>query len=304
MSTFKNYLLADGKSTTSVQIIERSLYGFLNWCEDQRLEVEQVSYTDVLAYMKHMQEKQLSQRSIQMAVGHLKHFFNWQIKNEKRDNQPAEGIYVKGVQRTFLYSILPMKTLEAVYGTYEGNKAYLSGKYLPFEEQSHYTMKTRQIVFGLMIWQGLTLSDLKALKVADVKLREGVMDVPRSRRSNERTLKLQSIQIMDLMEYLMQVRPWYIRQSKKETDQLFLTPNGCNWGANFMYGLLTDAKSREPLIENPKQIRASVITHWLKNYNLREVQQMAGHRYISSTEGYRVNDLEDLKEDIGKYHPF
>lgn len=304
MNSFKNYLLAEGKSSASVQIIERSLYGFLNWCEDERLEVEQVSYTDILAYMKYMQRKKLSQRSIQMAVGHLKHYFNWQIALEQRDNQPTEGIHVKGVQRTFLYSIIPMKTLEAVYGTYEGNKAYLSGKYLPFEEQSHYTMKTRQIVFGLLIWQGLTLSDLKALRLVDVKLREGVVDIPRSRRNNERTLRLQSIQIMDLMEYLMQIRPWYIKQSKKDTELLFLTPNGCAWGGNFMHGLMMDAKSREPQIQKPKQIRASVITHWLKNYNLREVQQMAGHRYISSTEAYRVNDLEDLKEDIGKFHPF
>ncbi len=52
-----------------------------------------------------------------------------------------------------------------------------------------------------------------------------------------------------------------------------------------------------------KQLRTSVITHWLKNYNLREVQYMAGHRYVSSTEAYQINDLDDLIEDIGKYHP-
>jgi len=30
---------------------------------------------------------------------------------------------------------------------------------------------------------------------------------------------------------------------------------------------------------------------------------MAGHRFISSTEAYLINDLEDLQEDINKYHP-
>jgi integrase/recombinase XerD len=52
------------------------------------------------------------------------------------------------------------------------------------------------------------------------------------------------------------------------------------------------------------QIRASVIVHWLKLYNLRKVQVMAGHRYISSTENYKANNLDDLKEDIKNYHPF
>jgi integrase/recombinase XerD len=47
-----------------------------------------------------------------------------------------------------------------------------------------------------------------------------------------------------------------------------------------------------------------VITHWLKNHNLRQVQQMAGHRYISSTEAYLVNQTEDLQADIDQFHPF
>ena len=60
--------------------------------------------------------------------------------------------------------------------------------------------------------------------------------------------------------------------------------------------------------QNPKvialnQLRTSVITHWLKLYNLRQVQNLCGHRYVSSTEGYLVNDLEDLSEEIEKYHP-
>ena len=54
---------------------------------------------------------------------------------------------------------------------------------------------------------------------------------------------------------------------------------------------------------NFKQVRTSVITHWLKQYNLREVQYMAGHRYVSSTEAYLVNQIDDLQADIDKFHP-
>ena len=52
-----------------------------------------------------------------------------------------------------------------------------------------------------------------------------------------------------------------------------------------------------------QQLRTSVITQWLKLYNLRQVQYMAGHRYVSSTESYLINDVEDLQDDITKYHP-
>ena len=59
----------------------------------------------------------------------------------------------------------------------------------------------------------------------------------------------------------------------------------------------------EPRLTNMAQIRASTITNWLKHYNLREVQYMAGHKYVSSTERYRMDTLEDLQKELEKYHP-
>jgi len=67
--------------------------------------------------------------------------------------------------------------------------------------------------------------------------------------------------------------------------------------------LFTDIKKINANIKNPKQIRASVIVDWLKHYNLRQVQYMAGHRYVSSTERYQANNLENLKSQVEKFHP-
>jgi integrase/recombinase XerD len=57
----------------------------------------------------------------------------------------------------------------------------------------------------------------------------------------------------------------------------------------------------EPRLNSMAQIRASVITNWLQYYNLREVQYMAGHKYVSSTERYRTDNLEDLQKELEKY---
>jgi len=59
----------------------------------------------------------------------------------------------------------------------------------------------------------------------------------------------------------------------------------------------------EPGLKSLHQIRASVIAGWLNHYNLRQVQYMAGHRYVSSTERYRSDNLEDLQKELEKYHP-
>jgi len=41
----------------------------------------------------------------------------------------------------------------------------------------------------------------------------------------------------------------------------------------------------------------------LNNHNLRQVQYMAGHKHVSSTERYAMNNLEELKTEVEKYHP-
>ena len=55
---------------------------------------------------------------------------------------------------------------------------------------------------------------------------------------------------------------------------------------------------------NFKQVRASVITTWLKTQGLRKAQYMAGHRYISTTERYLPNEIAGLIDDISKFNPF
>jgi hypothetical protein len=75
------------------------------------------------------------------------------------------------------------------------------------------------------------------------------------------------------------------------------------WGSNFLNRLIKTLSGHNPSITSLQQLRTCVITHWLKTHNLRQVQYMAGHRFVSSTEAYLVNDLDDLMEDIGKFHP-
>jgi integrase/recombinase XerD len=38
-------------------------------------------------------------------------------------------------------------------------------------------------------------------------------------------------------------------------------------------------------------------------YNVRIVQYMSGHKYVSSTERYQSTHLEDLKEQLRRFHP-
>jgi integrase/recombinase XerD len=203
-----------------------------------------------------------------------------------------------------LYDILKKQELENLYETFIIPKENDSNRNQNWFKTSQLTSRRNKVILGLMIWQGLGTRELEKLEVKDLKLREGKLYIKGSRKSNERELNLESHQILDIMEYTLQVRQEIVKLSNKHhSDSLFVGVGGGSNFNNIMQALVKKLNQQNARIKNVKQIRASVITDWLQHYNLREVQYKAGHRYVSSTEAYLVNDFQGLQEDITKYHP-
>lgn len=298
MNNFKDYLLSKGHSGQVTDIHYRQLMYFLNWCEDQNIESEAATYREVLGYIQWMQKRGLKQRTQQHYLGSLRHYFLWLIKRKIREDNPVKSISIRGVKRRHLYHVLKMVELERLYHQYS------VGEEKDKHDLKYLAGKRNKAMLGMMIYQGLGTAELQRLELKDVKLREGKIYVPPSRRSNGRELRLESQQVMDLMEYTLQVRPELLKLSEEETDRLFVAKSKGGGKLHNMTGaLLRSLQEINPGVSSLQQIRSSVITHWLKHHNLREVQYMAGHRFVGSTEYYLVNDLDDLTEDIVKFHP-
>jgi integrase/recombinase XerD len=139
--------------------------------------------------------------------------------------------------------------------------------------------------------------------VQDVKLREGKIEIPGGNKSDRRLLQLESHQVLKFYDYVNNTRKEILTQSGQKTDKLFVGMEGGNSLDGCMFRLMFWLKKKNKLIVNAKQLRASVIVKWLKMYNLRKVQYMAGHRYISSTESYQQSEMEGLTEEVNKFHP-
>jgi integrase/recombinase XerD len=89
----------------------------------------------------------------------------------------------------------------------------------------------------------------------------------------------------------------------EDIHRLFISMNSVDNMKNSLLHLNYALRKLNPKYKHGIQIRQSVLTEWLKEKNLRTVQYMAGHRYISSTERYQTNNLEDLKDALNKHHP-
>ncbi|HRN36987.1 MAG TPA: tyrosine-type recombinase/integrase, partial [Flavobacteriales bacterium] len=159
--------------------------------------------------------------------------------------------------------------------------------------------------------QGTTTKELDTLLIQDIDLHKATINIRGGRKSNDRTLPLKAEQIGQLMHYRGEIRPKLLAYHTKESEKLFLplptysqTTTGSDKLMHVFKPLTKHLRSIEPAFVNFKQIRASVITHWLKAHGLRKTQYLAGHRYISSTESYQLGNLEGLAGDIAALHPF
>ena len=222
------------------------------------------------------------------------------MEGDINDN-PASNIEIKGIKRRKLHDTLNAKELEEVYKSYPSE--LVIKKNAPPQKANQLARKRNKIILGLIIYQAIRSEELAALETTHLKLREGKIIVQGKRRSNERTLKLEGFQIIDLMDYINETRKALLQINQRETNFLFFSKNGGNHFSNVMTKLIASLKQHNNNVKDIKQIRASVITNWLQQYNLRQVQYMAGHRYVSSTEAYQANNITELQEEIFKHHP-
>lgn len=301
MEEYSSYLIAKGysKSTSAGLVKAAELYE--EWLKQNNTPIETISYNDITAYIQYRQQQPIKSNTLQHTLTKVKHYLNYLVEAGTITHNPALALKLKNSKRKTVYNILSVEELEMIYKTYqiEPKKNLIA----PPQDINILARKRNKILLGLAIYQGATAEDLANIELTHLELREGNIKIPGTRRSNERTLKLQSHQVFDLFEYVNETRKAILQQSQRQSTKLLVNTGGGSGMQNTIQKLFKSIKLKNPQVINLDQIRASVISHWLKNYNKRKVQYMAGHRYISSTERYEASNIEALQEDMEKYYP-
>jgi integrase/recombinase XerD len=299
---FKQYIYELGQSAGTIR--QKSNYAglFLKWLESENLTAKEVRYNDMLLFIDCMKDQGKSIKHVNTILRTIRNYYDYLKIQDKDISNPANNLYIKGTKKTVPYNHLKPESLESLYQSYksETNRD-----------------KRNRIILGLFIYQAITTDELHKLEIVHIKLKEGKIYIPGSKRSSGRMLELKPFQILELHEYIKETRPNILAgiykpkparkpdkiNTSKIESQLFMSINGSEGLKNSLLHLFKDVRKINPEITTPQQIRLSVISHWLKNYNLRQVQYMAGHKHVSSTERYLINNLEDLQHQLDKFHP-
>jgi site-specific recombinase XerD len=293
MTEYRNYLQKESYSLSTIESYTKGAENFIKWCKRNHTTPDLIDYKTFLKYIKYLQRKNTTKKTIKHKIGTLKIYFKHLLSENYRIDNPVENINIKGVKRTINYNLLEADELEDLYYSYETENIKDSYHKL--------TAKRNKIIVGLLVYQGLNTSELIKLEIEDLQLYKGKIYIKSGARSNSRTLELKSWQVIEFLEYIKEIREEILERKSLETNRIFI-PNNARLG-NTVQHIIKKLKKTNHKVNNIHQIRASVITNWLKQYNLRQVQVLAGHRYISSTERYLQDVLESLHEIVNNFHP-
>jgi site-specific recombinase XerD len=303
---FNEWLLLKKYSPKTVETVIRTAEYFRQWASKENIfELEEISYQDAMLFMSWSSKQGASQKTIANYLIHIGKFYNFLISEKLVTTNPVAHIKVQGIKRKVYYDILNVEELQTLYKLYPTTIEV--NKLMPPQEKNVLSRKRNKVMLSLFIYQGLRVEEMAAIAVQDLQLREGKIVIHARRRTAARTMKLESHQVYELMDYLHEVRKEFLAlrqaQDNGKNDRLFLQWQTKDNFHNLTQGMLQHLREINSRVKNFDQIRASVITAWLKQYDLRKVQYLAGHKYVSSTESYKANNIDELQDDVTKYHP-
>lgn len=235
--------------------------------------------------------KQLGRRPATIArkLASIKAFYRFMLEEGYLKIDPAESLEAVNKEQR-LPKFLSIEEMEMLLD--EPNLGTLEG----------YRDKT---MLEVLYATGMRVSELVNLPVNNVHL-----DLERiiayGKGSKERIVPIGKTAVKYLMHYLDFVRPQILGEEHADAKELFVTRFGGGMTRNRFYEIITAYAKSAGIKKHitPHVVRHSFATHLLNNgTDLRVVQELLGHKDISTTQIYTHLDMERLKAIYDKAHP-
>lgn len=280
-----------------------------------RKEDIQVTKPDVLKfleYLKNTRKVQNEYRSYYLNA--LNHYFTFLHQSGHIAQNPCLLLKIRGTNKKKLYKTYTPEELDLLFDNYY--QLFVRGyddSHIPFnnQKQSKLSKERNALALSILINQGATTTEIEKIELDDIDFIKASIKIQGGKKLNSRVLPLKATQIGLFMHYLQNIRPQLLAYHVTNTDKLFLPlAKDSRKGTSHdtltyaFFALTNQLRGMDKQFLNVLQVRASVITNWIKTQGLRKAQYLAGHRYISTTEKYVVNNLDGLTDDISKLHPF
>lgn len=249
-----------------------------------RVQPAEVGSQDILEYLAGCGK--LSKRSQARLLSSLRSFFDWQVMEGGRKDNPCDGVDSPKLGR-YLPEVL---SVEEVSGIMES------------VDLSTWGGRRDRAILEVLYGSGLRVSEAVGLKTSHVYTAESFVRVT-GKGNKERIVPLGDMAAQAVDAYLA-VRP--DAAEPKFDDILFLNRFGRPLSRISMFNMVKKQAMAAGISKeiSPHTFRHSFATHLIENgADLRVVQEMLGHESILTTEIYTHIDSSTWQQAVMAHHP-
>ncbi len=262
------------------------IQGLRRWCEDAECSLPRLRPVDLVAYLSYRQINGVDARTIAKVISALRSFFGFLVRDEYREDNPAEMIDAPKRGRS-LPEVLGRAEVERFFESIGGETVY--------DERD-------RTLFELIYSCGLRISEVSELKVSSLYLDEGLLRVL-GKGNRERLVPIGGEALQSIRRYLAEIRPKLLKAGRR-TDRLFLSMRGTGISRKGIWKRFKEICLRAGLDAKVHTLRHSFATHLLEGgADLRSVQELLGHADIGTTQIYTHVENRQLASVHADFHP-
>lgn len=268
---------------------EKDLQQYFEFCSRRGVLFDKATLKDLRDFLASLRREELSARSIARKASALKQFYKFLLREGKVETNPAD----------LLSATVKTKRLPKHLSVEEMFKLIAAAK-----GDDEAEVRDRAL-FELWYATGSRVSEVASVTVEAIDWDDGTVKI-KGKGGRERLVPVSRVALQWCERYRVIRHEWVRKHELKETKVFFLTRQGKGFTRQGIWKTLKKYALRAGISKNvwPHMIRHSFATHVLQGgADLRAVQELLGHRSISTTEVYTHLDIENLKVMQQKYHP-
>ena len=251
--------------------------------------VERLQQEHVQSLMAMIYELELSAATQSRVLSGVKSFFRYLLLEEVIKKDPTE-LMDSPKQKRSLPHVLSLAEIDTLLEAIDHSK--------PEGVRNHAMLET-------MYSCGLRVSELISIRLSNLFLDAGFVKVL-GKGNKERLVPIGATAVKHINLYKDHVRNHLQIIKKGNEDILFLNRRGTSLSRVMVFLILKELGEKTGLKQSihPHTLRHSFATHLVEGgADLRAVQEMMGHKSITTTEIYTHLDRGYLRQTLEQYHP-
>ena len=261
---------------------------FMFMAEQAIADLTKVEYQDVRIYLTELYDKKMSRKSVARKISSLRSFFKFLLREEKVAENPFALVSIPKAQKKlpeFFYEEEMMQLFNAC-------------------EASTPLGQRNKALLELLYATGIRVSECSQIRLKDLDMYLSTVLV-RGKGSKERYVPFGSFAQDALDTYINHGRKKLLANGNVQ-ENLFLNARGGPLTARGIRTILDKIIEKSSLTGkiHPHMLRHTFATHLMANgADMRTVQELLGHAFLSSTQVYTHVTNEYLKKTYMAHHP-